>query len=165
MKIDQWEGGSRIPLIFNWKDKIPLGKSSDQLIGFTDLMATFAAVVGDGQIDSRFDSKDFTPVLFGQPTESIRDGLVIGNNIYRKGDTKIIVGSGLGSLSRRYDPDGVYLSEADNQGEMYHLKDDPNETNNLYASEANLYQELKAEFEGIIAQNKKAEQDHDLPSK
>ncbi len=165
MKIDQWEGGSRIPLIFNWKDQIPSGKSSDQLIGFTDLMATFASVVGDSQIDSKFDSKDFTSVLYGQAKENIRDGLVIGNNIYRKGQTKIIVGSGLGSLSRRYDPDGVYLSQAENQGEMYNLTDDPYETNNLYTTEINKYQELKAEFEGIIAQNKRAEQDHDLPSK
>ena len=165
MKIDQWEGGSRIPLIFNWKNRIPSGKSSDQLIGFTDMMATFASVVGDDQVDSKFDSKDFTPVLFGQSTESIREGLVIGNNIYRKGDIKIIVGSGLGSLSRRYDPDGVYLTEGDNQGEMYNLEEDPLEANNLYASEANRYQDLKMEFEGIIAQNKRAEQDHDLLAK
>tara|TARA_Y100001980_G_C14556874_1_gene352060 strand:+ start:64579 stop:66060 length:1482 start_codon:yes stop_codon:yes gene_type:complete len=164
MKIDQWEGGSRIPLIFNWKNKIPSGQSSDQLIGVTDMMATLASVAGGSKLDSGFDSKDFTPVLYGQATDNIRDGLVIGNSIYRKGDIKLIVGSGLGSLSRRYDPDGVYLPEADNQGEIYNLKDDPFETNNLFTSESNLYQELKAEFEGIIARNKKSEQDHDLPA-
>ncbi len=162
MKIDQWEGGSRIPLIFNWKSKIHSGKQSNQLIGFTDMMATFASIVGE-QLNDGFDSKDFTPVLFDQANDNIREGLVVGNDIYRKGDYKIIKGSGLGSLSRRYDPDSVYLDEMDNKGELYNLAKDPYERENLYASNADLYQSLKTEFEAIVANASTMEQDHDLP--
>ncbi len=40
------EGGSLVPLIFNWKGKIVPGKVTDQLIDASDLLPTFAELAG-----------------------------------------------------------------------------------------------------------------------
>jgi arylsulfatase A len=40
------EGGSRVPLIANWKGTTPAGKVLDDLVDFTDMYPTFAALGG-----------------------------------------------------------------------------------------------------------------------
>ena len=42
MKADAWENGHRMPFIMRWPGHIAPGSVNDQLICFTDLMATFA---------------------------------------------------------------------------------------------------------------------------
>ena len=46
MKADAWEGGHRMPFIARWPTTIEPGTSSDQMISFCDLLATFADLVG-----------------------------------------------------------------------------------------------------------------------
>jgi arylsulfatase len=66
------EGGSRVPSMAIWPDKIPAGVKNHDIIGGLDLMATFASVAGvelptkdrDGE-PIIFDSYDMTPVLLG----------------------------------------------------------------------------------------------------
>ena len=64
------EGGSRVPAMAIWPGKIPAGVKNHDIIGGTDLMATFASVAGvalptkDRAGDPiMFDSYDMTPVL------------------------------------------------------------------------------------------------------
>ena len=133
MKIDLWEGGSRVPFIVKWNDKIPQGTISDQLLCFTDMMATLAYIVGDTIIDTNnFDSYNMLPV-FTDPeySEPIRNELVIDKRVYRSGGWKYIDESGLGGLTQHYDPDSFYLHEAENMGELYDLNNDIREQNNL----------------------------------
>ncbi|HSH19715.1 MAG TPA: sulfatase-like hydrolase/transferase [Draconibacterium sp.] len=153
MKIDLWEGGSRIPFIVSWPGHIPEGTESNQLIGFTDMMATFASIVGDKSFNqSGFDSYDFTPVWFKEGYDiPIRNELVMQDKSYRKDNYKLILGSGLGGLSQRYDNKGTYLSEADNKGELYDLSTDPTESNNLYNQQPERVKQMKAEFDKIMA--------------
>jgi arylsulfatase A len=40
------EGGSRVPLIANWKGVTPEGKVVKDLVDFSDMYATFAEVAG-----------------------------------------------------------------------------------------------------------------------
>jgi arylsulfatase A-like enzyme len=66
------EGGNRVPAMAIWPGKIPAGVKNHDIIGGTDLMATFASVAGidlptkdrDGA-PIMFDSYDMTPVLTG----------------------------------------------------------------------------------------------------
>ena len=80
MKADAWGGGHRMPFIARWPGRIQAGSVSGQTICFTDMLATFAAVV-DAELppDAGPDSFDILPVLLGkQPeTKPIRGPLVI----------------------------------------------------------------------------------------
>ncbi|MGI9520828.1 MAG: arylsulfatase [Hyphomicrobiaceae bacterium] len=67
------EGGYRVPAFFKWTGKIEAGSKSSDIVGGTDLMATFAFLAGlDLPKEDRegqpiiFDSLDMAPVLFGQ---------------------------------------------------------------------------------------------------
>jgi len=134
MKIDLWEGGSRIPFIATWPGKIMENVKSDKLICFTDMMATFAELTNDTLFSTnQFDSYSILPLLINNDSkERIREELVIEDRIYRQGEWKYIDGTGLGGLTRRHDPDKVYLDEANNEGELYNLSNDLSEQNNLY---------------------------------
>jgi arylsulfatase A len=60
------EGGSRVPLIASWKGTLPAGKTSRDLIDFSDLLPTFADLAGAKLPDGvKFDGKSFAPQLRG----------------------------------------------------------------------------------------------------
>jgi arylsulfatase A len=62
------EGGSRVPLIANWKGVTPQGKVLKDLIDFSDMYATFAEVAGAPvPRDMTFDGRSYAPQLRGQP--------------------------------------------------------------------------------------------------
>ena len=62
------EGGSRVPLIANWKGVTPEGKVLKDLIDFSDMYATFAEVAGAKvPKDMTFDGQSYAPQLRGQP--------------------------------------------------------------------------------------------------
>ena len=62
------EGGSRVPLIANWKGVTPEGKVLGDLIDFSDLYTTFADVAGAKMpTQLTFDGHSFAPQLHGQP--------------------------------------------------------------------------------------------------
>ena len=61
------EGGSRVPLIANWKGVTPAGRVLQDLVGFSDFYATFAELAGAKLPDGRtFDSQSFAPQLRGE---------------------------------------------------------------------------------------------------
>jgi arylsulfatase A-like enzyme len=61
------EGGSRVPLIANWKGTTPAGRVLKDLVGFSDFYATFAELAG-AKLPERltFDSQSFAPQLRGE---------------------------------------------------------------------------------------------------
>jgi len=62
------EGGSRVPLIANWPGVTPAGGVRKDLIDFTDMLPTFAAVAGAPLPAGRvIDGHSFAPQLRGQP--------------------------------------------------------------------------------------------------
>ncbi|MFA6562025.1 MAG: sulfatase-like hydrolase/transferase [Verrucomicrobiia bacterium] len=61
------EGGSRVPLIANWKGVTPAGRLLKDLVGFSDFYATFAEVAGAKMPENlTFDSRSFAPQLRGE---------------------------------------------------------------------------------------------------
>ncbi len=61
------EGGSRVPLITNWKGTTPSGKVVNDLVDFSDFFATFAEL-GQAKLPEgvTFDSHSFAPQLRGE---------------------------------------------------------------------------------------------------
>jgi arylsulfatase A len=61
------EGGSRVPLIVNWKGTLAGGKVLNDLVDFSDFFATFAEVAGAKMPEGvTFDSRSFAPQLRGE---------------------------------------------------------------------------------------------------
>ena len=75
MKGELLEGGSRVPLIANWKGTLPAGGTRNDLIDFSDLLPTFADLAGATlPTGVKFDGQTFAPQLRGEagrPRETI----------------------------------------------------------------------------------------------
>ncbi|WP_244651391.1 MULTISPECIES: arylsulfatase [unclassified Lentimonas] len=74
-KFSAWEGGHRVPFIATWAGNIEPGTVSSQLISTVDLFATFAALTG--QVVTDTDSINALPALLEEPTQALREHLVI----------------------------------------------------------------------------------------
>ena len=119
-KGDLFEGGHRVPGIFNWPGKIPKGSVSEETTTTMDLAPTFASLAGAADSEmGAFDGIDISPVLFDQVSLPPRTIFWRFNNSYtesharavRKGDWKYVLEEG-----QRY---------------LFDLSEDPAERNNL----------------------------------
>lgn len=145
MKADAWEAGHRMPFIVRWPSVVRAGTSTDQTVCFTDLMATFASMVGyrlPG--DAAPDSFSFLDVLHGtQPDDKpVRPHLVIqsgGLMSVRSGNWKLINGLGSGGFSK---PRKVKPEPGGPTMQLYDLDTDRGETTNLFAKHPKKVQEL-----------------------
>jgi len=142
-KGDLWEGGHRMPFIARWPGKIKPGSMCDELTCFTDMMATFAAIVG-AQLprDAGEDSFNILPALLGEKLAGpIRHSLVHHNGrlAIRQGDWKLIAGiQGNGTERGRK--------------ELFNLKADPDEKNNLYKERPEIVERLTKLLKKQMAQ-------------
>lgn len=143
MKIDLWEGGHRIPFVAQWPEEIPAGVVRNDLMGFTDMFATLAAVVGDTAASEGKDSYNLLPAFRNKSvTEPIRNELIIGEEAVRQGDWKFIRDGGGGGLGRSY---GYQEQEIPPKvDELYNLAEDLSETNNLAEDQPERAAELNA---------------------
>jgi len=145
IKADIWDGGHREPFIARWPARIPAGTVSDQLICLTDLMATFAAIVGEKlPPDAGEDSFNILPALLGRKLqEPIRSAIVhhSGSGMFaiRQGHWKLILGRGSGGFTK---PSRIKPAPGEPQGQLYNLKDDPAEKHNLWAERPDIVRSL-----------------------
>jgi arylsulfatase A len=155
MKADAWEGGHRMPFIVRWPGRVKAGSVSDQTICFTDMLATFADLcsvklpAGAGP-----DSFSFLPVLEGrQPKgQPIRGPIVMqaGSSsamMIRSGDWKLINQLGSGGFSK---PKTIKPEPGDSAGQLFNLRNDLAETNNLYLKHPEIVARLEAEMQRIV---------------
>ena len=155
MKADAWEAGHRMPFIVRWPDHVAMGTQSEQLVCFTDLLATFADVM-EATIPPQAapDSLSFLPALTGQKpgATSIRNRIVMRPGsakmmTIRSGDWKLITALGSGGFSK---PGRIKSGPGDPQGQLYNLADDVGETTNLYAEHPKIVARLTAEMKSIV---------------
>ncbi len=145
MKGDAWEGAHRMPFIVRWPGRVAAGTRSDQTVCFTDLMATFAEMVGKKlPATAGPDSFSLLPVLEGRQAadKPVRGPIVMqsgssGAMVIRSGDWKLIDQPGSGGFS-----ESPKLQAGDPPGQLYNLRDDPAEQNNLYRKEPERVAEL-----------------------
>jgi arylsulfatase A len=155
MKADAWEGGHRMPFIVRWPGRVKAGTVSDQTICFTDLLATFADICGvELPTGAGPDSFSFLPVLEGRQPKGrpIRGPIVMqaGSSsamMIRSGDWKLINQLGSGGFSK---PSSSKPGPGDPAGQLYNLRDDLAETNNLYLKHPEIVSSLEAEMQRIV---------------
>jgi arylsulfatase A-like enzyme len=142
MKSDAWEAGHRVPFIVRWPGRTPSGEVSSEPIILTDLMRTFATLVGHSlPEDSAEDSFDILDAFQGKKAQRpVHDHLIhhSGNGVFaiRQGDWKLILGKGSGGFTR-------FKPAADAPaGQLYHLGDDPAEQINLYSGKPEIVEKL-----------------------
>jgi arylsulfatase A len=156
-KADIYEGGHRVPFILRWTDKVEEGRQSDETICTTDLMATVADMLNYNLPDyAAEDSYSFLPVLKGNDfRKPIREATVHhsidGRFAIRKGDWKLILWPGSGGWSY---PKNNEISENMPRVQLFDLKNDPSEENNLFSDNPAKVNELKKLMAKYIEQGR-----------
>ncbi|MDC6361800.1 MULTISPECIES: sulfatase family protein [Flavobacteriaceae] len=143
-KYSLFEAGTRVPFITYWKGKITPG-TSDAMVSQVDLLASIAALVNSDA--STQDSQDLLDVLMGKNTNG-RDELIIEastRTAFRKGDWAMIP---------PYDGPAMIKTvniEIGNDPEyqLYNLKEDLGQQNNLAKSHPEKLAEMKAAYAKI----------------
>ena len=130
------EGGSATPLIAHWPNKIKKGQINRQTGHIVDVMATLAEVAKaeypehySGNMITPLEGRSLLPLLEGR-TRSDYPYLYwehIGNRAIRKGDWKLV------AISQQ-------------SWELYNLKDDPTELNDLVDKRPEIANELKEAY-------------------
>ncbi len=160
MKADIWEGGHRVPFIARWPGRIKPDTKSDQVISLTDMLATFAAIIGaELPEDAGEDSYNILPALLGASLDGpIREATVHhsadGMFAIRQGPWKLIEGRGSGGFS---EPRRIEPGPGEPPGQLYNLAEDPAETNNLYLDRPDIVERLA----GVLEQYR--QQGHSRP--
>lgn len=137
-KRDLYEGGIRVPMIASWPGKIEAGSETDHISAFWDVWPTFAELTGSA-VPEYIDGISFLPTLLGQESQQQHDYLYWefherkGRQAIRKGDWKAV----------RYN----VFSSPDAPIELYNLREDIGETNNLAAQHPEMVAEMKALME------------------
>ena len=145
-KADAWEGGHRVPFIVRWPGQVKSGSVCDQLVQQSDLMATFASVLGTKLPDhAGEDSVSLLPLLRGgdRPVrENAVSASIQGTPAVRSGSWKYIPAPGSGGWGKGGDQAQPV--------QLYNLADDLGETKNLAAALPEKVAEMKTLLEKLI---------------
>ena len=134
-KRDVYEGGIRVPTIVRWPARVQAGTASDTPSYFPDYLPTFCEAAGV-DAPSGIDGLSFLPTLTGDGKQDVHAYLYWefheqgGKQALRRGAWKVV------RLNVRDDPDGPV--------ELYNLRDDPAEEEDLAAEHPGLAAELRA---------------------
>lgn len=98
-KATPWEGGTRVPFIASWGDRIQQGHTSAATFGLNDLYATFAAIVNrDLAANEAVDSENILDALTGAQADDARPSMLVyktrHNLNIRDGQLKLIARDG-----------------------------------------------------------------------
>jgi arylsulfatase A-like enzyme len=139
-----YEGGLRVPLIVRWPGNIPAGGLDDLPVGAWDIAPTLLDIAF-ARPAPNFDGTSLLPVLAGspqlQPHEVFFRWELRGNDIAqaaRYGDWKIV------------------RSKTDAAWELYHLKTDPNETENVADKNPDIVKLIEAASKNFDATGRRA---------
>lgn len=131
-KQSTYEGGIRVPFIISWPKTISPGKSDEPVISL-DILPTILDVIGkELPKDRSFDGRSIVPVIEGTLDKPLHDQLVWDGDedkwAIRQGDFKLV---------------------KNKQGnvELYNLKEDIGESNNIISSNASIAEKLQADYD------------------
>ena len=161
------EGSHRVPFLARWPGRIKPGTRSAETISLTDMLATFAAIIGK-ELPSGAgpDSYNVLPALLGKKLPDPDRPLVmlsggIGALSIRAGKWKLIDGQGNCGYAHFVSgkPKALFANgkpmpgpnPGDPPAQLYNLKEDLGETNNLYTQHPEVVYRLKAGLEKIRA--------------
>jgi len=143
-KYSLYEAGTRVPFITYWKGQIqPL--SSDLIVSQIDLLSSLAKLVDSPERGQ--DSQDLLDVFLGKSQQG-REELILeatSRTALRKGDWIMIPPYGGATVAKNVN---IELGNADDY-QLYNLKDDIGEQNNLAESSPEKLHEMIQDFENI----------------
>ena len=133
-----YEGGHRVPFIIRWPAKVEAGSKWDQPVCQTDLLSTFAEMLGKRLPENAGeDSDSFLDVLMGAKETEPRVAMVhhgiSGRYALREGKWKLVMEDG-----------------RKNKRELYDLSTDPGETDNVAIDHPDLERTLTAKLTSLI---------------
>lgn len=172
-KSDAWEGGLRVPFIVHWPGKIKKGGVNTNVISTVDLLATLADITGEKMQDNEGeDSYSFLSNLLDENAPQVRKSLTMiagrsGAMAVRKDDWKYIEAAIPQNRpqSQSYPPPPNEYPGIPSvfEPQVYNLKDDPYEKNNLLDQVPDQVTELKGLIEKVKTNIKSEEKFIVLP--
>lgn len=154
-KADIWEGGHRVPFLARWPGHVPVGKTSDETICLSDLLATSAALAGAKLPNSAGeDSVNILPALLGKKgKQPLREATVHhsidGRFAIRQGPWKLALCPGSGGWSSP--KDAAAAKQGLPEVQLFDLATDPAETKNVQAEHPEIVARLTALLEKYVA--------------
>ena len=162
-KTECYEGGVHIPFIVKWPGVVQKNSKSEKLVALTDTYATIAELLNHPLLwNEGEDSFSYLSELQGTLSDQPERQCVVTDSkcglfAIRKGDWKFITGQGGGGAHWNEDEHvrivthkWNYKDDADNPpGQLYNLRIDPGETNNLYYSHPEKVAELRDKLREI----------------
>lgn len=134
IKRDLYEGGIRVPMIARWPGKIKAGTISEHVSAFWDFLPT-CCELGEAKIPEAIDGISFVPTLLGR--EQKRHEYLYWEFYEQKGKQAVRWGDWKGvRLNVSKDPDGPI--------ELYNLKDDIGEANNIAGEHPEIVQKMRS---------------------
>jgi arylsulfatase A-like enzyme len=132
-KRDLYEGGIRVPTIARWPGKVEAGSECDHISAFWDVLPTFAELAG-AQKPAGIDGISFAPALLGKPQKK-HEYLYWE---FHEGSSKQAVRMGDFKAVRRVPSRPV---------ELYNLKSDIGEDNNIASKHPDIVAKARNLFE------------------
>jgi arylsulfatase A-like enzyme len=127
-KFETYEGGMREPMIAQWKGKIPAGTVCSEIASTIDLLPTIAKLTGASLPKTIIDGKDIWPLLSAQENAKSPH-----EAFYFYKDT----------ILEAVRCEDWKLREADNKVELFNLKEDISEQNNIAHQHPDIVVRLK----------------------
>jgi len=154
-KHSEWEGGFREPFIVRWPGKVPANTVSDQVICLTDLLATFAGLLNTplppGHAEDSFNVLRASSEA--KPGAPVRDHVILqaADATYdiRMGDWKLIERADAPQFTSVRNKKKAAKAgrkrdaAAPRDDELFNLKDDPAETEDILAGNSELAAKMK----------------------
>lgn len=144
-KTSLYEGGTCIPFLLRWPREVEPGVQ-DALVCQMDLLASLAALVGE-PCDSHTDSQNTLPVFLGKSkhgrTELVTEGMF--NYAFRQGDWVMIPPYPTSSEGEGISP----FSGMGSSYQLYNVKEDVHQNNNLAPKEKKRLRQMMARFEEL----------------
>jgi arylsulfatase A-like enzyme len=155
-KYSAYEAGTRVPFIIKWTGKVPAEQRSSALFSQVDLLASFAAFVGqDYNHEQAMDTQNHWDVLIGKNHKG-RNGLVqeaiqgVLNYVSADGYKYIPASNGAAKVPWGPDIETGFSKEE----QLYNIKKDVGERHNLAVQYPQKVKEMGEELQQIIGQGK-----------
>ena len=146
------ENGVNEPFIVNWPGKIPSGKITDALIDFSDLLPTFADLGGATLPNEfQFDGKSFKNLILGKKDKSDRDWILTMGSLPARIDYGRVKNvHKFRDRALRGERYKVFVDTLQQITEIYDLKKDIKEVNNVLNSTSEDVQRALLKFRNIV---------------
>ncbi len=155
-KGTMWEGGCRVPTLMWWPGKIPAGQTCDELASTIDILPTVAKLIGAKLPDHKIDGLDISSLMFGEAgAQSPHDYFYhyyAGGQLQaiRDREWKLFFPHSYRTLAGRPGGTGgipAEYSQAKTGLELYNLKLDVGEKNNVLDANPDVVARLQAAAE------------------